>query len=665
MRERNRIQKFASLLLTSTVTLCLIINCAFSTTRAGRIGQTTDYSAAIAVLTRFIQHEMADKDLPAVSIALVDDQQIVWSKGFGFADPVKKIPATAETVYRVGSVSKLFTDIAVMQLVEPGKLDLDAPITRYLPDFKPRNPFGKAVTLRQLMSHRSGLVREPPVGNYFETTEPSLAQTIASLNNTELVYAPETRTKYSNAGIATVGYVLERLEKRPYPKYVKTAVLDPLEMTHSGLEPTAELKKGLAKAYMWTLDGRTFEAPTFQMGIDPSGSLYTTVNDLSRFMSALFAGGRGSKGSILKPETLEQMWTPQYAEAGQKAGYGMGFAISEMNGHRMVGHGGAIYGFATQLSALPDDRLGVVVVTTKDAANAVTTRIANAALNAMLAVRQGKPIPQPEITSPLDPAIARQIAGRYVSGDKGFDLTETAGKLSLLSIDGGFPAELRVSGDSLIVDGKLDYGSKIIRRGDQIVIGSTPYQRVVLPKPQPPPDKWKGLIGEYGWDHDILYIFEKDGRLWALIEWFEFNPLEQVSENVFKFPNKGLYDGERLIFTRDKNGRATSVEAANVVFKRRSVGPEDGAAQLRIRPVRPVSELLKEALTAEPPKEVGEFRQTDLVELTRLDPTIKLDRRTIFSGASFIPNRELFSNGRQPKQSLVLIASSKRKVTAC
>jgi CubicO group peptidase (beta-lactamase class C family) len=100
-------------------------------------------------------------------------------QGFGFADPKRKIPATAETIYRVGSVSKLFTDIAVMQLVEQGKLDLDAPVTRYLQDFRPRNAFGRNVTLRQLMSHRSGLVREPPVGNYFETTEPSLARTIS------------------------------------------------------------------------------------------------------------------------------------------------------------------------------------------------------------------------------------------------------------------------------------------------------------------------------------------------------------------------------------------------------------------------------------------------------------------------------------------------------
>ncbi len=105
------------------------------------VAPSKNYAAAVEMIERFITHEMADKDLPALSIALVEDQQIVWAKGFGFADPKRKVPATAETVYRVGSVSKLFTDIAIMQLVEQGKIDLDAPITRYLPNFRPRNPF--------------------------------------------------------------------------------------------------------------------------------------------------------------------------------------------------------------------------------------------------------------------------------------------------------------------------------------------------------------------------------------------------------------------------------------------------------------------------------------------------------------------------------------------
>src|SRR5262249_23595043 len=121
------------------------------------------YEAAARALDAFITREIADKNMPALSIALVDDQHIVWARGYGNARD--KVPASAETVYRVGSVSKLFTDLAVMQLVEQGKLDLDAPVAKYLPDFKPADPFDKPVTLRRLMSHRSGLCREPPVGN--------------------------------------------------------------------------------------------------------------------------------------------------------------------------------------------------------------------------------------------------------------------------------------------------------------------------------------------------------------------------------------------------------------------------------------------------------------------------------------------------------------------
>lgn len=182
---------------------------------ATTIRPRADYAAVVAALEPYIAWEVATKRLPALSIALVDDQQIVWARGFGTAR--EGVPATAQTIHRVGSVSKLFTDLGVMQLVERGALDLDTPVTHYLPDFKPANPFGnasKAVTLRQLMSHRAGLVREPPVGHYFDDTSPTLAATVASLNGTTLVYPPESRAKYSNAGIATVGYALERATGR-------------------------------------------------------------------------------------------------------------------------------------------------------------------------------------------------------------------------------------------------------------------------------------------------------------------------------------------------------------------------------------------------------------------------------------------------------------------
>jgi CubicO group peptidase (beta-lactamase class C family) len=188
-------------------------------TPAANIPAAPQYRPVADALTGFIRSEMEQKQIPAVSIALIDDQQIVWSAGFGNART--NLPATADTIYRVGSVSKLFTDIALMRLVERGELDLDAPVAKYLPAFHPTNRFEKPITVRQLITHRSGLGRETPVGSYFDPTEPSLADTIASLNQTEVVYEPGTRTKYSNAAIALVGYLLELQKQKPFTSCIQ------------------------------------------------------------------------------------------------------------------------------------------------------------------------------------------------------------------------------------------------------------------------------------------------------------------------------------------------------------------------------------------------------------------------------------------------------------
>ncbi|HEV8543705.1 MAG TPA: serine hydrolase domain-containing protein, partial [Verrucomicrobiae bacterium] len=192
---------------------------------AENVPPASRYGLVTEKISSFIRHEMEEKEIPAISIALVEDQEIVWSAGFGNART--NMLATADTVYRVGSVSKLFTDIAVMKLVERGALNLDVPITKYVPSFHPMNRFGKDITLRELMAHRSGLCREPPVGNYFDPTEPSLAATIESLNQTELVYEPGTHEKYSNAGVGLLGYILEVTQGKPYLDYIEAEVLRP------------------------------------------------------------------------------------------------------------------------------------------------------------------------------------------------------------------------------------------------------------------------------------------------------------------------------------------------------------------------------------------------------------------------------------------------------
>ena len=140
--------------MTNKVVAAIVAFVVAAYVRAADVPPQAGYGEIAARLEALVAEEMADKKLPAVSLALVDDQRVVWARGFGYADPEAKRPATADTVYRVGSVSKLFTDIGVMRLVEEGKLDIDAPVTRYLPDFRPKNPFvdSDPITLRMLMS---------------------------------------------------------------------------------------------------------------------------------------------------------------------------------------------------------------------------------------------------------------------------------------------------------------------------------------------------------------------------------------------------------------------------------------------------------------------------------------------------------------------------------
>jgi D-alanyl-D-alanine dipeptidase len=244
----------------------------------------------------------------------------------------------------------------------------------------------------------------------------------------------------------------------------------------------------------------------------------------------------------------------------------------------------------------------------------------------MLAVRQGKSLPKIEEVQPLKPEVARRLAGRYRSGERIIELDEQSGRLWALPQSGGFRAELRALGNNLIVDDIVAYGQLVIPEGDKLRIGKNTYGRISIEKPAPVPARWLGLIGEYGWDHDILYILEKDEKLYALIEWFFYYPLEEISENVFKFPESGLYMGEKLIFRRDDSGRATEVEAAAVVFKRRAIDGENGET-FRIKAERSLADLRRESLAGRPPEEKGDFRKPDLVDVTTLDDTVKLDIR--------------------------------------
>jgi len=598
------------------------------------------YELIVEKLQDAINYEIASKDLNAISIALVNDQKVLWAQGFGYQDPKNLIPADANTVYRVGSVSKLFTDMAIMQRVEKQQLDLDAPIQKYLPDFTPNNPYDISITLRQLMSHRSGLIREPKLGNYFADDGVSLKKTVESIIGSTLVHPPESKTKYSNAAIAVVGYTLESVFETPYVDYMKKNILDKIGMSNSSFAPNKKINSRLAKAKMWSYDGREFPAPTFELGMIPAGSLYAPVSDLAKFLKLLFSDGLGEKGNVISPNTLKEMVTPQFG-GDDSRGYGIGFALSKHQGYQKIGHGGAIYGFSTQLSALPEIKLGVVTASSVDITNSITTKLSNYALDLLIAHKKNLSLPNYKKTSAISRNLAESYVGHYVNNNAQIDI-ELRGNQTVLVTD-FFEVPLRKNNEGIIADGRLIQDSYKIKKSEGgLLVNEKKYFKENKPQKVPFPKNWEGLIGEYGWDHNILFVYEDMGSLWLLMEWIEKDKLSHIEGDVFAFPkNSGMYHGEKLEFKRNKGGVATEVAILNgPVFKRLNLRGS-ASETFKIVPTKSIGDLQKIALNSSPPAEKNVFKNIDLIELKDLDETIKYDIR--YAGTNNFMSNKFYS----------------------
>lgn len=581
------------------------------------------YSEAIKAIESFIEHERSDGDIPSISIALVEDQKTVYTRAFGHADLAKTRKATTAGVYPVGSITNLFTCIGMMQLVQIGKLELDQPVTKYTPDFKATGKGAEKITLRMLMAHRSGLVREAPVGNYVDTSTPNLADIIRSLDEVRVVNEPGTKTQYSNAGVALVGRLLEIYEGRPYPESVRVRVVNPVGMPGSDLEPSKKVRDSLVEALMWTLHGRDFPAPVFEKGQSPAGCLYATAPDLAAFASWLMNDGK----PVMRPGVSASMLKEQYPSTDPIGSYGLGFRLARFDGHDYFGHDGEIYGHSSRLAVLPEQKLAVVVLAAKDGISAVSTRIEEAALRLLLAAKNGQPLPTFLETRPLARELSRRFSGKYGT----HEFIEASGRLYHLPPGGGPLGEVRQQGSKMIVAGLLGNGMEVKFDGGSLTISRAKsderFERVPDADPVDAPKESLGLIGEYGGDHNILHVFEKDCKLHLQLYWHHLYPLKQAADGTFEFEsNRGLFAGEHVRFVRDKNGRGTIATVGQMSFKRRTLDGEDGKT-FRINPIRPVEELRKAADLAKPPEEKGEFKNTDLVELVTLDPTIKTDLR--------------------------------------
>jgi len=295
-----------------------------------------------------------------LSAAVVVDHALAWSKGFGLADLEHSVPARPQTVYRLASVSKPITAVAVMQLVEEGKIDLDAPVEKYVPSW-PKKEW--TVTPRQLLAHLGG------VRHYKDEAETlslqhyaSLTEALGMFKDDPLLHEPGTKFRYSSFGFNLLGCVVEGASGRTFVDHCRERIFKPAGMERTGPDDVGAVIPDRARGYRRGPDGEVRNSALIDTSCKvPGGGLVSTAEDMARFAIALQAG------KLVKRETLEAMFAPQKSRDGKAVGYGLGWFVSADG--KVVRHGGSQQGARTVVHMVPERKLAVVILCNLEGTN--------------------------------------------------------------------------------------------------------------------------------------------------------------------------------------------------------------------------------------------------------------------------------------------------------
>jgi len=313
-----------------------------------------------AFLDGILPTQIERGNIAGAVVLMVKDGKVLFAKGYGYSDVATKKPVTPDgTLFRPGSISKLFTWTSVMQLVEEGKLNLDRDVNDYL-DFKIPPAFGKPITLRNIMTHTSGYQETAkdlfvekasdlkPLGEYLQAHMPAR------------IFPPGEIPAYSNYATAMAGYIVQRVSGQPFDDYVSEHILNPLKMIHSTfVQPLPDaLKPMMSSGYVVaTQPAKPYEI----VQAFPAGSSAVSAEDMSHFMLAHLQEGQYEGARILKPETVALMHSRQFAYNPALNGMCLGFYEETRNGHRIFGHGGDTVYFHSDLHLMPDQGIGFFV----------------------------------------------------------------------------------------------------------------------------------------------------------------------------------------------------------------------------------------------------------------------------------------------------------------
>jgi CubicO group peptidase (beta-lactamase class C family) len=353
--------------------LLLVVSSAFFTTTESRAQELAEHSRvaeALHLMDLWIDAQVAYEQIPGASVAVVHDQELVWSKGYGLANREEGLPATPETIYSICSISKLFTSVALMQQRDAGRVRLDDPVKEHLPWFRIQETYAEAgpATVEGLLTHSSGLPRESdhPYWSAPEFEFPTREEIRERISYQETLYPTLTYYQYSNLGLSMVGEIVMATSGMSFDEYIRSRILDPLGMTNTFTEIPARLHgKGMAVGYgAMNRDGERLRMPMFQArGIAPAAGFASTVEDLGRFASWQFRLLEGGGTEILDANTLREMQRVHWVDEDWGAHRGLGFGVWRNDDKTFVGHGGSCPGYKSHLSLQTGDKVAAAFAT--------------------------------------------------------------------------------------------------------------------------------------------------------------------------------------------------------------------------------------------------------------------------------------------------------------
>ncbi|XZE18433.1 serine hydrolase [Pirellulaceae bacterium SH449] len=362
-----------------------------------------DWHQTIDQFRSQLRSDVQADDVGGITAAVVVGNQIVWAEGFGWADREKQVPAGVETVYRIGSISKSFATIAMVQLVQSGKINLDDPISHIVPEvdqIRDRPAGSPDITWRHLVTHTSGLVREPALlGHSVGPLDQWEEKTLSAIPTTRYNRSAGESYLYSNIGFATLGVGLGRLSEKPFIDLIETDVIQRLGLKQTGFRVDPAWEAWLATGYANLRDEEgQQQISTRQPAREhtgrgyrvPNGGLYSNVGDLAKWMAAMY----GEYDELL----LEREWVKEMLRlqtpGDSERGYGLGFQIRHYpDGSRHVGHGGSVSGYRAQVSFDPDARVGVILLRNYDNGQTNLERTAHEFLTRLVAQRPSRQLP--------------------------------------------------------------------------------------------------------------------------------------------------------------------------------------------------------------------------------------------------------------------------------